>query len=112
MPVLATEGTLRQRVLHDVEELAIAGKQFHLAVAQHIPSKTEARSHLVRKAEVHYRSVRNESRNVFFVKAHAHVQRQATTYGPCVLNEDGMVQATDCTNGVHAVANQEVAISA
>ncbi len=112
MPVLATEGTLRQRVLHDVEELAIAGKQFHFAVAQHIPSKTEARSHLVRKAEVHYRSVRHESRNMFFVKAHAHVQRQATAHGPCVLNEEGMVPAADFTDGVHSVTNQEVTICA
>src|SRR6185369_95133 len=47
MPVFATERTARQRVLHDVVELPVAGEHFQFSVVEQVVSATDSRRHLL-----------------------------------------------------------------
>ena len=62
VPVVASKRATRQRVLHDVEELAVAPVELPLAVVQHIPRRAKARSNLVGETKIDLAGARGVGR--------------------------------------------------
>src|SRR5262249_35549407 len=108
MPVLSTERAARQRVLHDVEELPVAGEHLQLAIVEDVVGATDARCHLLREAEVDRAGARTIGWQELFVEAHAQVQCQPMPYGPAILTVDAVVIAGHLALCVYSVSNDEV----
>src|SRR6185369_8316308 len=108
MPVVSTERTPRQRVLHDVEELPVTGEQFQLAVVEQVVGATDAWCHLVSEAEIDRWVTYPVRRQVFLVKPDAQVQGQPMADGPRVLCIDTVVVARCSTDRCWSVSNREV----
>src|ERR1700720_2801974 len=88
MPVLAAERTARQRVLHDVEEFAVATVDFDFPIMKEVVGSPDARGYLVREVEADGTGTHAIRRQELLVEAHAEVQRKAMTDGPTVLSID------------------------
>src|SRR5438034_5996259 len=76
VPVVAAKRTTGQRVLHDVVEFAVTGKNLELAIVEDIVGTSDARSDLVRPTKADGRVARAVGWQILLLKPNTQVQCQ------------------------------------
>src|SRR5712691_5431411 len=109
MPVFAAERTAWQRVLHDIEELPVAGEDLYLPILEQVVRTTDARCDLLAKVEPDRGTHCTVRRDKLFIEPQTEIERQTMPHGPAILDVDSMVVAVGFSGGDDAVLDKEIA---
>src|SRR5256714_504348 len=109
MPIVAAEGTTGQAHLHDVVELAVAGKYLQLAIMKQVISGTDAGGNFVAETEVNgWETGRIIGGLVFFVETNAEIQSESFSHSPGILEVKSVCGLLISARIIHAVSNNIV----
>src|SRR5437660_3704372 len=109
MPVVAAEGAAGQAHLHDVVELAIAGKYLHLAIMKQIIGAADAGGNFIHESEVNGRETSRIIRwLVFFVETDAKIQSEPFAHSPRILDVKSICSLLISAGIIHAVPHDVV----
>src|SRR6267142_522528 len=109
MPVVAAEGATGQSHLHDVVELPVASKDFHLAIVKQVISAADPRGNFVGESEVNgWEACWIVGRLVFFIETDAEIQSEPLAYGPGILDVKSVRRLLICAGIIHAVSHDIV----
>src|SRR5690242_4621297 len=109
MPPIATEGSARQRILHDVEEFAVGTIEFNFSIMKQVVSCADAWSNFLAEAEADRRSTRPIRRQEFLINPDSGVDGEPLDR-PAVLTVNGMVQCGNVSVCQNTVAQDVITI--
>src|SRR5438046_10370899 len=109
MPVVAAEGAPGQAHLHDVVELAVAGKYLHLAIMKQVISGADAGGNFVAESEVNgWETGGIIGGLVFLVETNAEIQSESFSHSPGILDVKSICVLVISARIIHAVSNEIV----
>src|SRR6266404_6917566 len=109
MPVVAAEGATGQAHLHNVVELAVAGKYLHLAIMKQIIGAADAGRNFIHESEVHgWETGRIIGGLVFFIETDAKVQSESFAHSPRILDVKSICSLLISAGIIHAVPHDIV----